>query len=289
MSRLQHLKGVVEEQFVQSKTGSLKDCEDSIHISDHFIAVIDGATSHTTRTWNGETGGKVATKIIGRAFNETPPDVTAREAADLMTAMIRAVYEESNLLETVKKNPSQRIAASFAAISLFQQEVWIIGDCQCLLGSQYLSNPRVVDQILSRVRALFLEVEIQKGRTIEELCQNEKGRAFIMPLLKGHTIFQNNLSVPEYGYSAVDGFDIPAAGITVQTIPFDVDDIILASDGYPVLKDNLKETETMLQDILQKDPLLFREYKSTKGRFKGYVSFDDRAFVKVNLTRGSVN
>lgn len=285
MSRLQHLKAVVQEQFLQSKTGSLTDCEDSIHLSDYFIAVIDGATSHTTRKWNEETGGKVATKIIGRAFNDMPPEVTAREAAGLMTSMIQDVYEQYNMLETVKKNPSQRIAASFAAISLFQQEVWLIGDCQCLLGNQYVSNQRIVDQILSRARALFLEVEVLKGMTIEELRQNEKGREFIMPLLKGHTVFQNNPSVRGYWYPAVDGFDIPSAGIIIQPIPFDVDDIALASDGYPVLKDNLKETETILQDILKKDPLMFREYKSTKGRLEGYVSFDDRAFVKVKLKR----
>lgn len=285
MSRLQHLKAVVQEQFLQSKTGSLKDCEDSIHLSDYFIAVIDGATSHTTRKWNEETGGKVAAKIIGRAFNDMPPEVTAREAAGLMTSMIQDVYEQYNMLETVKKNPSQRIAASFAAISLFQQEVWLIGDCQCLLGNQYVSNQRIVDQILSRARALFLEVEVLKGMTIEELRQNEKGREFIMPLLKGHTVFQNNPSVRGYWYPAVDGFDIPSAGIIIQPIPFDVDDIALASDGYPVLKDNLKETETILQDILKKDPLMFREYKSTKGMLEGYVSFDDRAFVKVKLKR----
>ena len=69
----------------------------------------------------------------------------------------------------------------------------------------------------------------------------------------------------------------------MKTIPGDVDSIILASDGYPVLKDNLKETENILQDILLKDPLMFREYKSTKGKLKGDVSFDDRAFIKVKL------
>ena len=283
MFKTQHVKAVVEEQFVQSKTGRLEDCEDSILINEHFIAVIDGATSHTTRRWDKETGGKVAAKIIVQAFSEMSPDYTARQATDLITSMINDFYARFNITKTVKKDPSQRISASFAAISLFRREVWLIGDCQFLLGNQHISNQRRVDQISSDVRALFLEVEMLKGTTIEQLSQNEKGREFIMPLLKGHIMFQNNPSVPEYWYSAVDGFTIPDTGIIIKTIPDDVDSIVLASDGYPVLKDNLKETENTLQDILLKDPLMFREYKSTKGKLKGDVSFDDRAFMKVKL------
>ena len=285
MSKTQHIKAVVKEQFIQSKTGRSEDCEDSILINEHFIAAIDGATSHTTRRWNKETGGKVALKTIGQAFNEMPPDYTARQAADLMTSMINDFYARFDMIETVKGDPSQRIAASFAAISLFRQEVWLIGDCQFLLGSQYVSNQRIVDQVSSNARALLLEVEMFKVMTVEQLRKNDKGREFIMPLLKGHIKFQNNPSVPEYWYSAVDGFPIPDAGIIVKTIPDDVGNIVLASDGYPVLKDNLKETENMLQDILLKDPLMFRECKSTKGKLKGDASFDDRAFIKVKLKR----
>jgi len=283
MSKTQHVRAVIEEQFIQSKTGKLEDCEDSIHISDYFIAVIDGATSHTTRRWDKETGGKVAAKTIGQAFSEMSPDYTARQAADLITSMINDFYARFNIIETVKRDPSQRISASFTAVSLFRQEVWLIGDCQFVLGNQHISNKRIVDKILSNVRALFLEIEMLKGMTIEQLRQNEKGREFIMPLLKGHIMFQNNPSAPEYWYSAVDGFTIPDAGIIVKTIPDDVGNIVLASDGYPVLKDNLKETENILQGILLKDPLMFREYKSTKGKLKGDVSFDDRAFIKVKL------
>jgi len=283
MSKTQHIRAVVEEQFIQSKTGRLEDCEDSILINEHFIAVIDGATSHTTRRWDKETGGKIAAKIIGQAFSEMPFDYTARQAADLMTSMINDFYARFNITKTVKKDPSQRISASFAAITLFRQEVWLIGDCQFLLGNQHISNQRIVDRILSDVRALFLEVEVLNGMTIEQLSQNEKGREFIMPLLKGHIMFQNNPSLPEYWYSAVDGFTIPDAGIIIKTVPDDVDSIVLASDGYPVLKDNLKETENTLQNILLKDPLMFREYKSTKGKLKGDISFDDRAFIKVKL------
>lgn len=71
-------------------------------------------------------------------------------------------------------------------------------------------------------------------------------------------------------------------------------DIILASDGYPELKSTLEESEQALHKILEEDPLLFRQFKSTKGKIvkppsfgdhsskkTGATSFDDRTYVRI--------
>ena len=58
------------------------------------------------------------------------------------------------------------------------------------------------------------------------------------------------------------------------------DEIVLASDGYPVLKNSLKESEEKLLEILEKDPLLINIYKSTKGLQQGNISYDDRTYIK---------
>jgi len=281
----QPLKTVIVEQCLQSKTGNPEDCEDTIHTSEHYIAVIDGATSKTERRWEGETGGRRAAAIIDQAFNQMPPDCTARQAAGLMTELIHTCYTRFNLIETVRKDPDQRIIASCAAISLLRQEVWLIGDCHLLLGNRYISHQKKIDHILSEVRALVLELELEKGMTIEQLRENDKGREFIMPLLKEQTLFQNGPTTNPYWFPAIDGFSIPKAGIITLPIPRDVETIVLATDGYPVLKNNLKDSEHILQEILDNDPLVFRSYKSTKGMLHGTVSFDDRAYIKVHLSR----
>src|SRR5258708_6547284 len=87
------LQPIVEEQFILSKTGLPEDCEDAIHISSHFIAVIDGATSTSKRRWDGETSGRVAAHILNEAFTHIPREATVRQAADFMTAAIRTFYE----------------------------------------------------------------------------------------------------------------------------------------------------------------------------------------------------
>ena len=259
-----HPEALIEEQFIQSKTGDPDDCEDALHINEHFIAVIDGATSKTARKWNGKTSGHTAVKIIRQAFGEMPGDYTARQAADLMTALVHRCYTDYNALMEVEQDPNQRITASCAAVSLSRQEVWLIGDCQVLLGKHYITNQKRIDHLLSEVRALVIELEMQKGATFEQLRKNDTGRAFILSLLQEHTLFQNNSSAQSYWFPAVDGFTIPDAGIIITSIPDCVSTIVLATDGYPVLEDTLEVSERILQEILQKDPLVFREYKSTK-------------------------
>jgi hypothetical protein len=276
---------IIKEQFIQSKTGISRDCEDSIHISEDFVAVIDGFTSKTSRRWNGDTGGQAAAKIISRAFDEMPRDCTARQAVGIMTTMIQDSYKNFNAIEDVENDPKQRMAAFFAAVSLVRKEVWVIGDCQALLGEQIITNHKIVDQVLANVRALRLELEILKGATVDQLRQNDIGREFIMPMLEEQSRLQNNPAASEYWYSIIDGFHIPDEGIITKPIPDNIDSVVLATDGYPILKDSLKESEDALQDILLADPLLFREYKSTKGVLKDNVSFDDRAFIKVGLER----
>lgn len=281
----QSLQAIVEEQSIQSKTGRLDECEDLIHISEDFVAVIDGFTSKTSRRWNDKAGGQAAAKIISRAFDEMPHDCTARQAVDLMTTMIQNSYGQFGALKDVERDPKQRMAAFFAAISLFRKEAWVVGDCQVLLGEQIVTNHKIVDQVLASVRALKLELEILKGATIDQLRQNDKGREFIMPFLEEQSRLQNNPAAGEYWYPALDGFPVPDSGIIVKPIADSINSIVLATDGYPNLRGSLKESEDALKEILRKDPLLFRECKSTKGMSKGNISFDDRAFIRVELER----
>ena len=199
----QHLKALVEEQFIQSKTGNSDDCEDALHINEHFVAVIDGATSKTARRWNGETCGRTAVKIIRQALDEMDSDYTARQAADLMTSLVHTCYTDCNALEEVQSDPNQRITASCAAVSLSRQEVWLIGDCHFLLGRRYIANPKRIDQMLADIRALVIELAIQKGVTLEQLRESDRGRAFILPLLQEQTLFQNNVTAPGYWFPAV--------------------------------------------------------------------------------------
>ena len=64
----QHPEAIIEEQFIQSKTGDPDDCEDALYINEYFVAVIDGATSKTLDLDQSVVGEEitVATKDLHR-------------------------------------------------------------------------------------------------------------------------------------------------------------------------------------------------------------------------------
>ncbi len=237
--------------------------------------MVDGATSKTERRWDGKTGGRIAARTLKEAFARIPPDATAREAVDILTAAIKDLYERYQVLETVRTNPVQRATACVVALSFARKEVWFVGDCQCLLNQERILNEKTIDTITANARSMFLEAEIAQGKTIEELLQHDTGRDFILPLLERQMLFQNNPAASQYGFSIIDGFTVSDEGIRIHPLPAEIQTIVLASDGYPSLKETLEASEKALHEILHGDPLLFRMYKTTKGLNQENVSFDD--------------
>jgi glycerophosphoryl diester phosphodiesterase len=271
----------IEESFITSKTGHANDCEDALFISNKFIAVVDGATSKTERRWNGETGGKVAARILGETLHLIPDNASIYDAMDIITVAIHDFYVQHDVLEIVRVEPVQRLIASAILLSLSRNEVWLIGDCQCLLDTTHIVYSKKIDQISSEARAMFLETELLRGATIAGLSQNDTGRAFIMPLLQRQQYLENNSLANDYEFAVFDGFPISHDKVFIHKISDEAETIVLATDGYPELKDSLEASEKALQEVLTDDPLLFRRYKSTKGLQEGNISYDDRAYVKL--------
>ena len=58
------------------------------------------------------------------------------------------------------------------------------------------------------------------------------------------------------------------------------DEIIFASDGYPVLLCSLEESEKKLKELIEKDPLMYQTVPMTKGMMNGNISFDDRSYLR---------
>lgn len=269
----------VIESFIMSKTGVPEQCEDKIFISNDFLAVIDGATSKSSFRWNGKTSGAIAGEIIGDTLKQSECDITLDLLIFRINNAIKDIYEESKGINYFINNPVDRITACMIIYSKFHNQIWIIGDCKCSINSVQYENVKKVDTILAEARALFIELQLLRGKSIEELIAEDLGRGFIMNLLKEQYILQNN-SLSQYSYGVIDGFEINAESIKIIDGIEKSSMIILASDGYFSLKEDLFQTEQHLKAVLAEDPLLIGKYKSTKGLVKGYVSFDDRALIR---------
>ena len=104
------------------------------------------------------------------------------------------------------------------------------------------------------------------------------GQAEVEENLKLQMAFENK-NIP-FGYPVLNGQGIAPSMIKVYPVKSG-DEILLASDGYPVLGGTLAESEKELQRILKEDPLCFRVYRSTKGKKSCNISFDDRAYCRI--------
>ena len=123
-----------------------------------------------------------------------------------------------------------------------------------------------------------------KGASADSIRHFDAGRAFIYDALRDQTNFQNDPDVRNpYRYTVLDGTEMVLSTVPVLAVPSSVKKLILASDGYPVLRDTWRETEDELQRLLREDPLCIHENAATKCLMEGQVSFDDRTYLALEV------
>ncbi|WP_320524025.1 hypothetical protein [Bacillus thuringiensis] len=269
------------EQFSMSKTGIEIENEDSIVITDSFVSIIDGMTSKDNSLYQNETSARIATELLKKEIHSFPRDLTYQEAVYRLTKCICSYYKENNIFNVVLKEPHKRMAASIIILNKEREEIWIVGDCHCLIDELHITNEKLVDYIISEIRSVIIEKYLLEYST-DELLEKDLSREDIRPFLISQYLYQNNRAYSPLSYAVIDGFPIENRMVRVVSCK-DANCIVLGSDGYPQLKRNLRETELELQKLLQKDPLMIKGYKSTKGLVNGNKSFDDRTYIKIKL------
>lgn len=277
---------LVKEVFLKGKK-SARDNEDGIYVGRDFVAVVDGATSKSdTPLFEGKPGG-MAMLLTLSAIHSLPPWCSWPEALVRLTAALQTFFAGRGLVERLKAHPEERPTASAVIYSRYRHEIWMVGDCQCLVGQRLFTNAKVIDDIMARARAAYDHALLQSGEaTLESLLEDDPGRAFIMPFLKRQGFLQNCPGPAEpYAFSVLDGFPVPLERTKVISLG-PCNEVVLASDGYPYLCDSLELTERHLKALLKNDPLCIGSCVSAKGLVKGNVSFDDRAYIRFTVLRG---
>ncbi|MCI8433198.1 MAG: hypothetical protein HFH83_08435 [Lachnospiraceae bacterium] len=260
------------EQFLCGKEGNLSTCEDGLIIGKHLIAVLDGVTSKGIHLWNGKTSGFHAKEVLSDYLRQ---DVEKQSAIELMRNLDRILHDNIESAENLASEEYPR--AVIIIYNDFYKEVWSYGDCQCRINEDIYTHSKKIDELNADLRAFYLEYLISQGADIKELEQNDLGRKGIQRNLIMQFAFENKLGC--FGYPVLNGMGIEESMIKCYSVT-EGDTVILASDGYPVLRKTLKECENELDYIRQNDPMCFRLFRSTKGIKQGNASFDDRAFCK---------
>jgi len=269
----------IVEKLIESKTMNQIDCEDGLFINENFVAVIDGATSKGEIVWDGKLGGRYIKDVIIETLSKLDEDMDAKEAFKMINDNIKISYKDN--YEIAKANPQERLEASIIIFNRKKQEIWSLGDCQCMINNNLYIQEKKIDTVLSEVRSLYIKLSLLEGKTKEQIVEKDVGKEFILPILNKQTLFSNS-NDPEYGFALLDGFDINFDDIKIYKVKKG-DEIIFASDGYPELKNTLEASEIILEEMLKTDPLLINRFKSTKCLYKENKSFDDRTYVKFTV------
>lgn len=243
-------------------------------MTDDFIAVIDGSTSKADVRYSLDvSNGQLCMQIVSRVITEKlPADATIHDFCRLTADAVSAYYPEKPL-----KADNNLMAASAVVLSLKRREVWFVGDCLCLVDGVLYEYPKPEEEVNAAKRAESIRKMLEEGRvTREELLVHDYGRDTIKKELRECCGKQN------VEYAVINGMDIPETLVHVVSVT-DTKEVVLASDGYPVLKGTLEESERELLRIIDKDPLCIDLYKATKGVVKGNKSFDDRTYIRIKF------
>ena len=214
-------------------------------------------------------------QIVANTLRRAPKNISMWQFCATATQNIRKKYRQRDL-PVLTEHPEERMAASAVIFSRVRREVWMIGDCQCLINGELFDNPKPSEQSLAEIRATEVRRLLAEGTTIDQLRHEDTARPTIIPHML-EAMKQQNVS-----YSVIDGFPIPQNHVRLFPLSFAPFEIVLASDGYPFLRPTLAESEAALQAQIASDPLNIGQFKATKGCMTGNNSFDDRAYIRFN-------
>ena len=276
---------IIESKIVGKK--SQEACEDGLVVTDDFIAVIDGSTSKTPKHLNPDMkNGRYAMMLISEYIREElKADASVDDFCQGVSAYIyNKVYEKLGVEKRLKEHPEERLTASAILYSRTRNEVWMVGDCQAIIAGKLYENGKPYEEKIARKR-----VEL-----IEQGLSPAEARKQIEPLL-----IKVMLSGQNQNYTVIDGFPIYREGVKVvalktkpvlsgidtyfqeQTKPVSsLNEVVLASDGYPFLKPTLAASEAALAEQIANDPQNIHFFIATKGIVEGNKSFDDRTYIR---------
>ena len=290
---------IIESSIIGKK--SQEACEDGMVITDDFIAVIDGSTSKTPKHLNPDMkNGRYAMMLISEYIREElKADASVDDFCQGVTAYIyNKVYEKLGVEERLKEHPEERLTASAILYSRTRNEVWMVGDCQAIIDGKLYENGKPYEQEIARKRVELIELGLSPA----------EARKQIEPLL-----IEAMLSGQNQTYTVIDGFPIYREGVKVVsvsdscsvqdsvsasdsvpcsdsvsasgTISVSSSEIVLASDGYPLLEPTLAASEAALAEQIANDPQNIHSFIATKGIVEGNKSFDDRTYIRFSVEK----
>lgn len=145
---------------------SQEACEDGIVATNDFVAVIDGSTSKTPKRISEDMkNGRYAMLLIGKYIAQMPAQTSLTEFCTGITGTISDIYCSKGFdLQQLSRNPQERITASAVIYSKYYNEIWMVGDCLCMVDGKLYENSKPYEDILAERRATIIRESDNKEK-----------------------------------------------------------------------------------------------------------------------------
>lgn len=265
----------IVETFSLGKNKNQDLNEDGLFINDKLIAVIDGTTDKQNISINNQSGGVVAKNLIIKKLN----DFSGEENS---TSIIKILIEY--LAKEIPLEIYGKISATVIILNLIKKEIIIFGDSKLLIDNCEIDNSKEIDSVISYKRANIIKELLKEGYNEEDLLKYDLSREKIKVDLINQLQYENKQGTYGYGVITNNLKDIDNVESFIKVIPLNsAKEVVMASDGYPILLNSLKRSEYELNKVIRNDPLCYKQFKSTKGVYNGLNSFDDRTYIKIKF------
>lgn len=244
----------VIEHLVRSKIGDPDRGDDRILVGDDIVAVIDGVSRRPGDTFDGAVAADIVAEVLASSSGATLGDVVStitRRIADISCGSVAP-------------------GAVFAAVVASRREVWRVGDPNVRIDGVTFGGATAPDAVSTTARA-FLETT---------RCGDPS--AIAIELSGAQRKLANRLTVG--GYAVLDGTTVPSDFLEVWALDNREHRIVLTTDGYGTVFDDLDRTEARRVYDRERDPLgVLANLHYGKDLLAGAEAFDDRGFVSVIL------
>lgn len=274
------------EQFLCGKANNEDLNEDRIAVTDHFVALMDGATNRAGSMLEGKTLGRFASETIATAIADLPADCDARTAVDLLSESLRE--KTHNAAAAAGIDFAHDWSAPASAILIYsraRQEIWRVADSTFIVDG---GGPQMrffaQERVWCDLRRAWLQAQMVRGRSVDDLLQDDQSWQLLTPLIGELKVFANSdhAMAHPYGFGVINGGRVPDRYVEVFEAP-GAKEIVFASDGYPEVLPTLEATEQALARTLAADPLMYKIHPQVKGLRPGWVSYDDRSYIRFKI------
>lgn len=274
--------------------------EDAIFFSTNLVAIIDGASSKTTRLFDGKTPGRVVMELIVerlKIISVQKPNITIIELFNDLNDTILNWHKIGGTLEEAKINPNIRPSAT---ITCYLPNIGEYGTIASITEHNFMIDEVEYNRSFE-VDSMYEEIKKVVTPKLQELYKEDITKIanmlneVLLPLYNIQPNFQNSNNM-EFGYFVLDGFldtkkAIKEGGIFVKELETQPNQLTLATDGFDIL--NSHNTNEDLKDhliSLEKDPCRnsTNNYKIYDNK-SGLINFDDFSRITVGFREGKDN